>query len=192
MPIRWAETSTRPSLSAANGQLLVLDSRAYTAIEGHAAVRDDVLEDIGLMRALKRAGYRTATVDGSGLAHCRMYEGAEAVVDGYSKSLWSAFNGPLGTIAVCGMLTAVYVVPAVALATSRDRRTRAIAATGYAAGVASRALVAGRTGDRVLPDSLAHPVSIAAFAALNAISWWRHARGGNTWKGRPVTVGSDA
>lgn len=192
MPVRWAETSARPSLSAANGQLLVLDASAYAAIDGHGSVRGDVLEDIGLMRALKRAGFRTATVDGSVLAHCRMYEGAEAVVDGYSKSLWSAFNGPVGTLAVCGALTALYVVPAIALVTSRDRRTRAIAAAGYAAGVTSRALVARRTGERVLPDTLAHPVSVATFAALNAISWWRHARGANSWKGRPVTVGSDA
>jgi hypothetical protein len=54
--------------------------------------------------------------------------------------------------------------------------------------VVSRALVARRTGEPVLPDTLAQPASIAAFAALTGVSWWRHARGTNTWKGRAVVA----
>jgi cellulose synthase/poly-beta-1,6-N-acetylglucosamine synthase-like glycosyltransferase len=189
MPLRWAENSTRPSLSAANGQLLVLDSAAYRSIGGHGAVRADVLEDIGLMRALKSAGRRTATVDGSKLARCRMYSGRTEVVDGYAKSLWSAFNGPVGSAAACSALAVTLVLPAVAAVAARDRGTRAIGLAGYVAGVMSRGLVARRTGERLLPDVLAQPVAIAAFVALNVESWRRHVRGTNTWKGRAVTVG---
>ncbi len=186
VPLRWAETSTRPSLSAANGQLLAMDADAYRSIGGHGSVRADVIEDVALMRAAKVAGLRTATVDGSGLASCRMYDGTAAVVDGYAKSLWSAFNGPLGTAAVTAGLTGVFVLPALAAVAAPDRRTRLIGAVGYGAGTVSRALVARRTGERLVPDTFAHPASIAAFVALNAISWARHSRGANTWKGRPV------
>jgi hypothetical protein len=190
MPLRWAETSQRPTLSAANGQLLIVDHRAYRHAGGHGAVQANVLEDIGLMRALKSDGQRTATVDGSRLAQCRMYDGPRAVVDGYAKSLWSAFGGPARSLGACALLTACYVVPAAAVVAAPDQRTRLIGLAGYAAGVTSRALVAARTGERVAPDAFAQPVSIAAFVGLNAVSWWRHARGTNTWKGRAVTVGS--
>ena len=190
MPLRWAETSTRPSLSAANGQFLVLDAADYLAIGGHGAVRHDVIEDVALMRSLKGSGRHAATVDGSHLATCRMYGGAGAVVDGYGKSLWSAFNGPAGSAAVCAVLAAAYAVPALAVVAGPDRRTRAIGAAGYAAGVASRAMVARRTGERMLPDVLAQPVTIAAFVALTVISWRRHLAGTNSWKGRPVTIGT--
>ncbi len=186
MPLRWAETSTRPSLSAANGQFLVVDAGAYRSIGGHEAVRGEVIEDVGLMRALKASGRRAVTVDGSRLAQCRMYDGTAAVVDGYAKSLWSAFNGPAGSLGVTAFLAATYVVPAVAAVAARDRQTRRIGTLGYLAGVTSRALVARRTGDRVLPDALAQPASIAAFAALSVISWNRQIKGGNSWKGRPV------
>lgn len=186
MPLAWAERSTRPSLSAANGQLLVVDAEAYRRVGGHAAVAGEVLEDIALMRAFKRAGLRTATVDGSHLARCRMYVGPRQVIDGYSKSLWDAFNGPAGSIGVMALLGWAYVVPAVAVVASP--RNRGIALLGYAAGVASRAMVARRTGERLLPDTLAQPASIAAFIALNALSWQRHLRGTNTWKGRPVVA----
>lgn len=188
MPVRWGEVSHRPSLSAANGQLLAIDAAAYSAIDGHAAVRHEVIEDVALMRAVKSSGRHAATVDGSHLADCRMYDGTSAVVDGYAKSLWSAFNGPVGSVAVTALLLTAYVVPAVAAVAAPRRRTRAVGLMGYAAGVASRALVARRTGERVLPDALAQPASITAFAVLNAVSWQRHLRGTNTWKGRPVTA----
>ena len=192
MPLRWAETSTRPSLSAANGQFLAVDALAYRSVGGHGAVRDQVIEDVALMRALKVGGHHAATVDGSHLATCRMYEGTNAVVAGYGKSLWSAFNGAAGSVAVCGLLSAAYLVPAVAAVAARDPRTRLIGVLGYGAGVASRAMVAGRTGERLVPDSAAQPLSIVAFVALSILSWRRHLAGTNSWKGRPVAIVDDA
>jgi hypothetical protein len=118
-----------------------------------------------------------------------MYSGRTEVVDGYAKSLWSAFNGPVGSAAACSALAVTLVLPAVAAVAARDRGTRAIGLAGYVAGVMSRGLVARRTGERLLPDVLAQPVAIAAFVALNVESWRRHVRGTNTWKGRAVTVG---
>ena len=187
LPLAWGEASTRTSLSAANGQVLIVDARSYRDAGGHGAVRDEVLEDIALMRAIKVSGGHAATVDGSQLATCRMYASTSEVVDGYSKSLWNAFGGPAGSVAVNGALTLAYVVPALAMVTSRSSGVRATGALGYAAGVTSRAMVARRVGEPLV-DSLAQPASIAAFVALNVISWRRHLAGRNTWKGRPVTT----
>ena len=78
------------------------------------------------MRAMKRSGRHTATVDGSHLAVCRMYDGPQALVDGYAKSLWSAFNGPVSSAAATGLLVLVYVLPAAAVVGARSPRTRAI------------------------------------------------------------------
>ena len=111
---------------------------------------------------------------------------AAGVVDGYAKSLWAAFNGPLGSLGANALLLWSGVVPFAAFILARDRRTKLTGAVGYAAIVASRASVAMRTGERVVPDALAQPASIAAFTLLNLISWWRHLRGTNTWKGRSV------
>lgn len=188
LPLGWAERSLRPSLSAANGQVLAIDADAYRAIGGHAAVAGEVLEDIALMRAVKRSGRYAVTLDGSHVASCRMYEGNQAVVDGYAKSLWDAFDGPAGTLAVNGLLALAYLGPVAGLLLGRSMPTRRVGAVGYAAGVASRAMVAARTGERVMPDALAQPASIAAFTGLNLVSWWRHLRGTNRWKGRSVTA----
>jgi hypothetical protein len=166
----------------------VFDGVAYRSIDGHTSVADNVLEDIGLMRAVRSSGGRALTVDGSRIADCRMYSSTSEVIDGYSKSLWAAFGGPVGSAAVVGALSVAYVLPFAAMLFAPRGRDRAWAAAGVFAGVAGRVLVAQRTGSRVLPDALAQPASIAAFAGLNALSWWRHKRGTNAWKGRAVTT----
>jgi hypothetical protein len=187
LPLRLAETSPRESLVAANGQLLAVDAADYRAAGGHAAVRDLVLEDIGLLRALKRAGRRGVAADGTDVASCRMYDSAGELVDGYAKSLWSAFGSPAGSAAVVGGLSFLYVVPALAGVAARDPRTRAWGTLGYAAGVTGRALVAHRTRTPVVPDALAHPVSVLVFGALVAESWRRKRTGRLSWRGRELS-----
>ncbi|MFL6127567.1 MAG: glycosyltransferase [Mycobacteriales bacterium] len=179
LPLRLAERSPRPSLAAANGQLLAVRRAAYERAGGHAAVRTEVLDDVALLRAVKRAGGRGTVADGTGLATCRMYGGWGELRDGYTKSLWSAFGSRSGAAAVSGMLTLAYVVPAVA---ALGGSVAGLA--GYAAGVTGRVVAARRTGGQVWPDALAHPLSVLALAGLTARSWRAHRAGSLTWKGR--------
>ena len=186
LPLGPAETSPRESLVAANGQLLVVDTRAYAASGGHDAVRGDVLDDVALLRAVKRSGGRGVVVDGTDVASCRMYDDAASLVEGYTKSLWSAFGSPAGATGVVALLSWLYVVPPVAAVAGPTPRARRWGVVGYAAGVAGRALVARRTGARLVPDVAAHPVSVAVLGALVTESWRRHRAGTTTWRGRSL------
>jgi hypothetical protein len=181
LPLRLAEKSSRPSTAAANGQLLAVDRAAYVRAGGHAAVRAEVLDDLALLRAIKITGGRGGVTDGTGLATCRMYDGWPAVRDGYTKSLWAAFGSPAGAAATTTALSLLYVWPAVAAALGSPA-----GAVGYAAGVAGRVVTARRTGGRVWPDALAHPVSVAVLGWLTARSCRGRQRGTLRWKGRPV------
>lgn len=188
LPLRLAERSPRPSLSAANGQLLACRASAYRRVGGHAAVRGEVIEDVALARAFKAAGLRPAVADGTDLAVCRMYGTGEELRDGYAKSLWAAFGSRAGATATMALLLWCYTLPPAAAAGAllRGRPARAVVpAIGYAAGVGGRLLAARRTGGRGA-DAAAHPVSILALAWLTARSWRQRRRGGATWKGRPV------
>ena len=186
LPIRLTEGRPYPSMAAANGQFLVVDARAYRIIGGHSAVAGMVLEDVGLLRSFKRQGFRGAPADGSAIATCRMYSGADEVYRGYTKSIWSAFGPPVVAYAVVGVVVAAYVAPPLFAILGPGRRTRAWGTAGYAAGVLSRWLVARRTGERAWPDALAHPLSMAAFAGLILESLRRHRAGTITWRGRPL------
>ena len=179
LPVRIAERSSRPSLAAANGQFLAVRREAYVRSGGH--VPDAVLDDIALARRVRAVGGRTTVVDGSRLARCRMYAGWPALRDGHSKSLWSAFGSEAGSAAVLALLALAYLLPpAAALRGSR------VGLVGYAAAVAGRAISAGASGERVWPDAVAHPVSIALIGGLTVRSHRLHRRGTLTWRGRPV------
>ncbi|MEV8516678.1 glycosyltransferase [Dactylosporangium sp. NPDC051484] len=179
LPLRAMERSARPSLAAAGGQFLVVRREAYERAGGHAAVRDRVLEDIELARAVKRSGGRIALADGSALARCRMYASWRELSDGYAKSLWASFGSPLGAAAVLAMLLALYVVLPLTVLFGQWAGLLA-----YALGVAGRVATARASGGRAFPDALAHPVCVLLFAWLVARSYAR--RGRTTWKGRPT------
>jgi hypothetical protein len=174
LPLRLAERSPLPSLSAANGQLLAVRRTAYERAGGHAAVKAAVVEDVELLRAVKRTGGTGGVCDGTRLATTRMYGSWDELVHGYTKSLWTL---PAPTVALMALL---YVVPAVAAA----RGSRAGVA-GYAAGVAGRVVAARRTGGPVLAAPL-HPLSVAAFCLLAGRSRLHRRHGTLSWKGRSL------
>jgi glycosyl transferase family 2 len=186
LPLRAMERSARPSLAAAGGQFLLARRAAYERAGGHAAVRDRVLEDVELARAVKRTGGTVALADGSALATCRMYGSWDELLDGYAKSLWAAFGSPLGAAAAVVGLGAVFVVPAVAAVAGWlvSAAVGAAGAVGYLFGVLSRVVAARATGGRAWPDALGHPASVAVFGWLVARSYRQ--RGRVTWKGRKI------
>lgn len=183
LPLRIAERSPRGSLTAANGQFLVFDAQRYHSSGGFAAVKSHVLDDINIFRAIKANGGRGVVIDGTDLAHCRMYDSNSALVSGYAKSLWSAFGGLSGTAFVNALLLTAYVAPFIFLLVPS---TRLVGLAGVLSGITGRLLVAARTRARLLPDCLLHPLSILIFAWLNAVSWTRHIKGTTQWKGRTV------
>jgi Glycosyl transferase family 2 len=185
LPVRLAERVSRPSMAVANGQFLVVRRRAYERAGGHAAVRDAVLDDVALARALRRHGARGGLTDGTDLAVCRMYDGWADLRDGYAKSLWAAFGSEPGAFAVMALLAVMYVIPPIAMA-----RGSVVGAVGYLAGVTGRMLAARRSGARVWPDPVAHPLSVLALGWLTTRSIVRRRHATLTWKGRAVGVTS--
>lgn len=180
LPLRLAEHSPRPSLVAANGQLLVVDAAAYAACGGHAGVIGDVLDDIALARALRATGARGGFVDGTRLATCRMYDGPRQLVDGYAKSLWRAFGSGPAALALAASLIVLFVVPFGLVAVTPWAWPAA------AAGPASRVVSAARTGGRAAVDPVLHPLSILVFAAMIVVSFRRRRQGRIAWKGRAI------
>lgn len=187
MPLGPAENSPYPSISAAIGQFIVVDSAAYRASGGHSSVANHVVDDIAIMRAFKAHGFRGVVVNGSQIADCRMYTSTREVVDGYTKNVGAVFPTIPAITAVLGLMAVGYVIPPLLAVGARDRRTRVIGAVGYAAGVSSRWMVARQTGERRWPDAFTMPASIATFGALAVESYRRRRNGTATWRGRNVS-----
>jgi hypothetical protein len=77
-----------PDRAAANGIYLLVRRDAYEAVGTHAAFRGEVLEDVAIARALRRAGHRTAFLRGGSLLSVRMYRDLRHLWEGWTKNLW--------------------------------------------------------------------------------------------------------
>jgi hypothetical protein len=101
-------------LAAANGQYLLVERAAYEAVGGHAAVAQDLLEDVALARAFKRAGYRLRFRYGGDAVRTRMYRSFGQMCEGWTKNLALLF--PAARLAARRSLEFVWIAGGVGLA----------------------------------------------------------------------------
>ena len=182
VPLRFAARFRLPSMAVANGQFFVVRREALAAIGGFDSVKGEVLEDIELARNLWRAGFAGSVVDGSAIAHCRMYESSRELIDGYSKSLWRAFGTPVGATLALTLMIATSWLPLIAGIFG--------AAWGWTAFFAislSRLITALRTAS-FWQSFLLHPLSVALLLYLVIRSFRLKRRGSLTWRDRAITT----
>ena len=69
----------------ANGQFLVIHRQVYQKIGGHAAVRDEMAEDVALAQRAQAAGLRRFVGLGVKLFRTRMYESLPEIIRGWTR-----------------------------------------------------------------------------------------------------------
>jgi cellulose synthase/poly-beta-1,6-N-acetylglucosamine synthase-like glycosyltransferase len=176
--LRLAEKFPRRSTAVANGQFFVVRKSALDAIGGFSTVSNQILDDIELARSLIASGYKGVVTEGSGIASTRMYASFDEIRQGYGKSLWKAFGGPLGSLIAITFLFITGVLPVLLIL------------NGYLTGwfiylyiAFSREISAIRSRGNPLYAFL-HPLSSALLIYLIIYSWRK--RGSIQWKGRTV------
>lgn len=76
----------------ANGQFILVDRAAYDSINGHAAVRGEVLEDVRIARALKQHGQPLGLFSAPDLFQVRLYRGLGEILAGYTKNFYEGMD----------------------------------------------------------------------------------------------------
>ena len=84
-------------IAAANGQFLLVEREAYRRLGGHAAVADNVLEDVALAFLAKRRKVGLRFRYAPDAVATRMYSTTEAMIEGWTKNLALLFNNALAT-----------------------------------------------------------------------------------------------
>ena len=92
IPLAVAHRLRRTSLVVAVGQYMLFRHEAYDRSGGHAAVRQNAVDDIALARRIVSQGLRWRRVDGGGRIDCRMYRNLGHAMEGLSKNLFAAFD----------------------------------------------------------------------------------------------------
>ncbi|MCJ7696239.1 MAG: glycosyltransferase family 2 protein [Anaerolineaceae bacterium] len=92
IPLWLAYWLRSQALSIAVGQMMLFRREAYQAVGGHAALGKNFLDDIGLVRRIKKAGLRWRVLSIADLVKCRMYQSSKKAYEGLTKSLFGALG----------------------------------------------------------------------------------------------------
>ena len=190
------------AFGAANGQVMAFRRRAYDAIEGHAGVAGEVVEDVKLARRIKGAGLRLRMADGNGFVSCRMYTDWPGVRNGLAKSLIGGYGSIFGVVLSILFHVTVFLVPPLWLLFGFAGPRESVFAVGplaltlpmwpvwpaalTMAGMAVRGVTAWFTRQRAR-DALLMPVTVVVMTWISLLAcWWQVKYGGPMWKGRLV------
>ncbi len=102
-----------PLISHAIGQLMVFRREAYEGLGGFEVVKDKILEDIQMARAVKSAGYKHVFLDARKVLAGNMYESWKHTVAGLKRSIYEYFDKKVYPLAIMSVfITGFLIVPA--------------------------------------------------------------------------------
>jgi glycosyltransferase involved in cell wall biosynthesis len=196
MPVIFAELAAtyRPSrvsdpnssTAAANGQYILITREAYDAVGGHAAIANEILEDVALARAVKRSGRKIFFRYGADAVRTRMYRSFAQLREGWTKNLAILFPSPL-RLAALRAIEFILIVSALFIALAalaRQRWVTALLAAILCVTLCTIFLARVRRAHFSWDANILALFGLPLFAYLLIRSARAHANGTIEWKGR--------
>jgi chlorobactene glucosyltransferase len=178
----WLSNRSRVRVLAIGGGTGNLVRRVdYDAVGGHEALRDAVVDDVGLARLFRRSGRPTLVARAEDLVSVRMYEGLGEIVRGFTKNGFAATGRSYVTMAAFFVLGfTMHVLPF------------ALALTGDLISIASvvvltlvRVILYSALRFRLDNALFGHlPMVLVWFFILLRSTWYTGVRGQLAWRGR--------
>jgi chlorobactene glucosyltransferase len=193
IPLALAERVRAAFLCVSIGQYLLFRRSAYARINGHAAVRDKVVEDFELARNIKRAGLQWRFVDATPRIHCRMYHNFREVFDGLSKNLFVVFGNVFFFALAWTALTISFLEPLLILVLALlgvplPDKLLPLSVLAIGQAILLWGITDLRFGFPVRQAAL-YPLTIVLSVAIGLRSMFAHLfKRGVSWKGRSVSV----
>jgi chlorobactene glucosyltransferase len=182
-----------------NGPFLLFTREAYARLGGHEAFRRELIEDLAMARAVKRAGGRIAYWFGVEWLSIRMYQSLGEIIAGWRKNFFVALGSTrLSAVAapiIAPLLLVFYGAPIAALLPALWFAALGEPRPFLCALVASLAVlpvqwVLRRGYGLRAPTALHQPFGALAVGVILLDSALRAGLGlGITWKGRRYTAG---
>jgi glycosyltransferase involved in cell wall biosynthesis len=181
---------SRPEKALASGQFLLFRRTAYEAVGGHGAVRDNVLDDVGLARAIKAAGIGFHCVHMRTLYRCRMYASGLECWRGWRKNLFPGLERRVGMIVLIWLFFLLFLLGPVGVGLtamlSGDPLLFVAALFPLLLMHGLRWRLDGVYGQSRIFGLTTHMLGQALFAVLVLDSAWATSHGSAIWKGRAL------
>lgn len=179
------------SLGLAHGACLLAHRSTYAHVGGHAAVRDQLFEDVRLAQVWRARGQASLCLDGQGIVRVRMYRSFAEIWSGFQKNFFPAFRRESSFWFFMALHLTLFLLPFIIapllLTRGGDEGAGGAAAmlTLLALSVLAMRAVLAMRFKHPWWSVLLHPLGEAILLALGLSSWWRCKSGrGVEWKGR--------
>ncbi len=180
LPLCLVAWSRRPSLSAANGQMMMFRSNDYKMYNWHMSYKNATAEDIVNSRQVKRHRLRMATLLGRKDIECRMYDNYSSAIQGFSKNVAAYFGGSSSVMLLYAFIVTVGPLWLFSMSTLQNFGLYVIMV------FLLRIVIAPISEQKVIKSVLLSPLQHAAFLHIvwNALGW----KTGKSlrWKGREI------
>ncbi|RYY06248.1 MAG: glycosyltransferase family 2 protein, partial [Sphingobacteriaceae bacterium] len=92
LPLRLIYLSKNPAFAAASGQFMFFDAQKYHQNQWHQKVKNQVVEDVEIMKCVKQEKLKGEGLLANSLIRCRMYNNYREAIYGFSKNFLAPFN----------------------------------------------------------------------------------------------------
>ncbi len=175
-----------PSMAAANGQWIAFTKEAYQKLDGHKAVKNELVEDTILARLAKTKKIKILTTAGTDAVFCRMYQNANEIWHGFSKNFYglAGYNNVVFFGIIFAMLLA-FVSPYFLWIFSS---LTIFALTAIGMNMLVRILISIKYKHPFWLSVLLHPIAMIYAVIIGLNSFLSINRGKIHWKGREIRL----
>ncbi len=107
LPLFLIRKSNNEAFSAANGQFMLFKAIIYKSLFPHEVCKYEKVEDIAIMKLYKQKGLPSDTLLGDEDITCRMYQGINDAIEGFTKNIFQFFGNSILITLVFGFITTV-------------------------------------------------------------------------------------
>lgn len=182
LPLRLVKLIKNPAVSAASGQFMLFNSKDYKENQWHEQVKDQVVEDVEIIKRVKLQGYKGEALLANGYIFCRMYNGYRDAISGFSKNLLAGFGN-----SIIGLLCYNFLVLAgpILILIFLNIELFTFCCTLI---ILSRLMISYMSDQPPLRNILLHPFQILSLAIVSFYSIRNKIQKNVTWKGRKINI----
>ena len=180
LPLRLVRLSKNPAFAAASGQCMFFNATNYRENNWHYRVKNQVVEDVEIIKQLKQEGFKVEALLANGLIYCRMYKNLGESVNGFSKNLLAGFGNNIIILLLYQLLV---IVGPLILILNLNVSFLVLPLTLI---VLSRLMISFLSGQNVVLNLVLHPLQMLFFFLISMISIKNYLFKKGTWKGRLI------
>jgi glycosyltransferase involved in cell wall biosynthesis len=180
LPLRLIYLSKNPSFAAASGQFMFFDAEKYHQHQWHEKVKNQVVEDVEIMKCVKQNQLKGEGLLANGLIRCRMYNNYTEAIHGFSKNFLAPFNYSVITFLVY-LLFIIFGPILVGLTLNLQLFLMMVSLI-----ILTRIMISLESGQNTFYNVLLHPFQMLSLIIIGHLAIKKHLTKTVMWKGRKV------